>query len=144
MSKIRRKKKNKTRSERRAKKENISYGDPTLYPKCVGPGEQAHRFFLNIQSRMLNANRIIDYHEYWHQHYHELSGKKKKIMNIAVVQEDGTENEFELEMCCAECATRIYGWTANQFNKILQMNDPVKIPDNITTAEQFRQFVKTL
>jgi hypothetical protein len=70
-------------------------------------------------------------------------GEKKK-MNIAVVQEDGTENEFELEMCCADCAYRLYGWSGAQFEKVSKLEEPMKVPDNITTTEQFKQFVKTL
>jgi|ERR1700722_1779485 len=71
-------------------------------------------------------------------------GKDKTTMNIPVVQEDGTENEFELEMCCVECVARLYGWSATQFDKISKMSEPVKVPDNITTAEEFKQFIKTL
>lgn len=133
--------KNKFRRERRANKEKPYYGDVALCPTFVGPGQRMHRFLLNIPD---HGQLGIDYESIYANMIHDPYGRRKKIMNIAVVQEDGTENEFELEMCCATCATRIYGWTAHQFNKIYEMNESIKIPDNITTAEEFKQFVKTL
>ena len=65
-------------------------------------------------------------------------------MNIAVLHEDGTENEFEIEMCCDLCANTSYKWNAYQFNKVLDKSgkgEPIKVPDNVDSEKKFIEFV---
>jgi len=68
-------------------------------------------------------------------------------MNIPVVYEDETENEFDLELCCGECATKDYGWTTAQFAVIwdkVQKGEAIKLPDDVISEVKFKEFVKTL
>ena len=68
-------------------------------------------------------------------------------MNIPVVYEDETENEFDIELCCVECATKTYGWSSAQFTKVsdsIKNNIAIKIPDHIDSETKFKDFVKNL
>lgn len=68
-----------------------------------------------------------------------------RVMNIPVVHEDGIENEFDVEMCCAECARKNYGWSDAQYLKVYQKADKgesIQIPDNITDENKFKDFVR--
>lgn len=153
MSKIRRRKKKKSRSERRkARKAQVNWDVAACrsLPRNIGnySAEQAlsdrqRLFFHELNHTMFRSFRIkpIASHSRWC--WNSFFGEKKK-MNIAVIQEDGTENEFELEMCCPDCASRTYGWTSAQFERISKLTEPMKVPDNIRTEEEFKQFVKTL
>lgn len=134
MSKIRRRQKKRKRSERRAAKSRF---EPNF---TLQQHEVFHQLFTELNERYKREDADF----FTRMNSWCLFGVKKK-MNISVVQEDGTENEFELEMCCPDCATRLYGWTTAQFNKISTLGkEPLKVPDNIITTEQFKQFVKSL
>lgn len=68
-------------------------------------------------------------------------------MNIPVIQEDGTENEFEVELCCLDCARRDLGWSLEQYSFVLEKannNKSINIPNNIDSILKFRNYVKTL
>jgi hypothetical protein len=68
-------------------------------------------------------------------------------MNIPVIHENETENEFEVELCCPACATKTYGWLPNQFNKIYDSaikGESIKVPDNVNSEKEFIAFVKTI
>lgn len=72
---------------------------------------------------------------------------EKKQMNISIVHEDGSENEFEIDLCCDACALKDYGWSNAQFVKVIQSVDkgePLKISDSIDSEVKFKEFVKTL
>jgi hypothetical protein len=68
-------------------------------------------------------------------------------MNIPIIHENETENEFEVELCCPTCATQIYLWTLKQYDKVCQAaknGEPIKVPDNVNSEKQFIEFVKSL
>jgi hypothetical protein len=68
-------------------------------------------------------------------------------MNIPVVYDDETENEFDIELCCDNCALNSYGWTSAQFYKVLEHADkgiPIKVPNNVGSETQLKAFVKSL
>lgn len=68
-------------------------------------------------------------------------------MNIAVVYEDDTENEFEIEICCASCAMNSHAWTMAQFDfvcKKMNENQAIKIPSSVISEKEFIQFVRTI
>lgn len=72
--------------------------------------------------------------------------KRREVMNISVVHEDGTENEFDIELCCVECAAKSYKWNDAQFMKIwnnVQANTAIQVPDHIDSETKFIEFVKT-
>jgi hypothetical protein len=65
-------------------------------------------------------------------------------MNIPVIQEDGTENEFEIEMCCAMCANTNYGWSVEQFCKVYERADKgeaITVPNDVSSEDKFKLFV---
>lgn len=68
-------------------------------------------------------------------------------MNVPVVYEDETENEFDVELCCIECSAKTYGWSAEQFTKVLENVDKgvaIKVPDSVDSETKFQVFVKSL
>jgi len=70
-----------------------------------------------------------------------------KTMNIPVVYEDETEGEFELELCCAVCAQRAYGWSVEQFSKVFDMakkGEAIKLPSNVLNENSFKVFARSL
>ena len=70
-----------------------------------------------------------------------------RIMNIAVVHEDGTENEFDVELCCDGCAQKAYGWTKEQFSFVYSKADKgeaLQIPNRVDSEVKFKQYVKSL
>ena len=72
---------------------------------------------------------------------------RREVMNVPVVYEDETENEFDIELCCAECATQAYGWSAAQFTRILESVNKgfaIQVPDSIDSENRFKDFVKSL
>ncbi len=92
-----------------------------------------------IEIRGLKFHRVFQDDHYFHF-------GDKRIMNISVIHEDETENEIELELCCAMCSSA-YGWSSAQFDKIwaaASKSLPIKIPSSVDSVEKFKQFVKTL
>jgi hypothetical protein len=76
-------------------------------------------------------------------HFHTV----RRTMNIPVIYEDEEENEFEIELCCDVCALNYYGWTAAQFQKVLDSADkgmPIKVPGKIKSEATLKEFVKSL
>lgn len=72
---------------------------------------------------------------------------ERKKMNIPIIHEDETENEFEVELCCSTCAQQAYLWKLEQFNKVYKAatnSEPIKVPDNVNSEKQFIEFVKSL
>lgn len=71
----------------------------------------------------------------------------KRVMNIAVIHEDETENEFEVELCCSACAVNNYRWSDNQYNKVCDAAHGkliLTVPNNINTEAGFIEFVRSL
>lgn len=67
-------------------------------------------------------------------------------MQISIVHEDGTENEFEIPICCPDCS-RGRGWSEMQHTKIYGAatnGETIKVPDYVHNEEQFIQYVKSL
>lgn len=68
-------------------------------------------------------------------------------MNIPVVHESGTENEFEVELCCVDCAAKSYGWSSAQFCSVHKKaidGESIQVPDSVNSEQKFIAFVKTL
>jgi hypothetical protein len=71
----------------------------------------------------------------------------KTKMDISAIYDDETEAEFELEFCCASCAVEQWGWTVSQFTKAygrVSLNEPIKIPNNIKTLTEFKNYLKNI
>jgi hypothetical protein len=68
-------------------------------------------------------------------------------MDLPIIYSDNTENEIEIDLCCAECAKVNYGWTKSQFDKIMKdyvkTLAPIKVPDSIKTQQSFYKWVAT-
>jgi hypothetical protein len=78
---------------------------------------------------------------------HQTHFTRTTPMQISVIYEDGTENEFEIILCCYECHVNSYGWNQNQFNKVNELatkGEIIKVPNSVVNEEQFIKFVKTL
>ncbi len=74
--------------------------------------------------------------------WHGMKGKK---MNIPIVYDDETENEFDIELCCVECAKNNYGWSGDQFQRVLdsaEKGTPLKVPNRVKSEAALREFVK--
>lgn len=98
------------------------------------------------QTRLSKYVEFQQSHNYFHHFFNHWSYGAKK-MNIAVVHDDGTENEFEVELCCVECAAKSYGWSSAQFCSIHKKaidGDSIKIPDSVDSDKKFIAFVKGL
>lgn len=68
-------------------------------------------------------------------------------MNISVIQEDGTENEFEVAICCVDCASIELGWRNDQYNFIIKKvnnNESINVPNHIDSLIKFKNYIKTL
>ena len=65
-------------------------------------------------------------------------------MEISVIHEDGTENEFEIVLCCKDCAAKDYGWSVAQFDRIISSTEPIHVPNSIKSVFDFQKFVKNL
>lgn len=103
---------------------------------------------LNILNGCLPSPRIWGTPGYSYCFYEEVShwfnGPNQMI--ISTIQEDGTENEFEISVCCETCSKLKYGWNLRQHTIIKEniKNEQFKIPNNISTKQQFLNFVKSL
>lgn len=64
-------------------------------------------------------------------------------MDISAVHDDGTEVEFEINICCVSCA-QSYGWSADQFDKIYKkiQAGQLQVPASIKSNDDFIRFVK--
>jgi len=70
---------------------------------------------------------------------------KGKTVILSTINDNEDENEFEIELCCADCARVRYAWSTKQFEHILAKSSGViKIPNGVLTEEQFNVFVRTL
>lgn len=82
-------------------------------------------------------------------HYNNAFGgveyRKGGVHTISILHEDETENEFDVELCCETCASRYYGWTANQFNKVMCMTsgkEEIRIPSFVKDAREFKIYIR--
>lgn len=67
-------------------------------------------------------------------------------MDISIVYDDGSENEFDLPLCCASCSSSKYGFSAAQHDKVRAIIDKgtaLKVPDDTTTLQKLVAFIKT-
>jgi len=105
----------------------VQFYDPIQYHVEPRAYERVRRIFENICTTSLFNRR--------------------EVMNVPVVYEDETENEFDVELCCAECSAKTYGWSSGQFSKVsdsIKNGIAIKIPDHVDSENKFKDFVKTL
>ena len=82
------------------------------------PGYYMHSASNATTVKNYSSNSLIlEHHEaihkaFWTKNYNNLcltTFKSRSKMNIPVVYEDDTENEFEIQMCCPNCAKPVHG-----------------------------------
>jgi hypothetical protein len=66
-------------------------------------------------------------------------------MNISVVYSDGTENEFEIELCCYKCSRSKYNITKHQHDFLLKnRNSKIEVPDSVHSEGRFVNFISKI
>lgn len=87
--------------------------------------------------------------DFWYQPSQKLYdfhiGVSRKMI-VSVIHDDGTENEFELELCCIECAAAAYKWTPDQYLNILNnyRNKTFEnVPTDVNSSGRFIDFVRS-
>lgn len=137
---------------------NISFNAPNRNVRNSFLDESAHKSydvppFLTYSSWMRaiekretqRRNKLCKNYNYFSFECDSSSRRFRNKMNIPVVQEDGTENEFELDICCDNCAYKEYQWQPAQFiaavNAITN-GSPIKVPNSIDSVEKFKEFIR--
>jgi hypothetical protein len=75
------------------------------------------------------------------------SGKAKRMATISIIHHDETENEFEIDLCCEDCAQKDYGWTKEQYELVSSRADhsqPLRVPDGVNTERDLIEHIRTL
>jgi len=142
-----------SRAAKKAKQRKLfPYGRPKECPKpqdrpAVVMLERMHAAYAAARRAREEINRQGVYWNYPYGGATACSIFGGRVMNIPVIHEDETENEFDIEMCCEACASKNYGWTGTQYTEVYQKaekGEPIQIPDDVTDETKFRAFVKTL
>lgn len=103
------------------------------------------------QIKLYDHNNTFTF--YYHLQQHGNNGfclqtlREKNTMNIPVIYDDETENEFDIELCCASCAKKAYGWDEAKFKSVcdnVSNGIAIKLPNSIDSDGKFKEFVKTL
>ena len=69
------------------------------------------------------------------------------MATISIIHEDETENEFEIDICCEDCAKSDYGWNKEQYDLFcsrVHHTQPFRVPDSIQSDKQLIAYVQTL
>lgn len=67
-------------------------------------------------------------------------------MDISITYDDGSENEFDLPLCCEDCSRNTHGFSNAQYTKVKEITDngtTLKVPDDITTLDKLIAFIKS-
>lgn len=70
----------------------------------------------------------------------------KITMQVSVIYEDETENEFDVAICCVDCARTQYGLNDESYQRLLsrvQDSEAVKLPAHIQDAKALVEFLVT-
>lgn len=139
---MKKKSKRKTRRFRRKLQEELLRKEEALKKQI---SKRPDSFWQVELRKYIERKTHNDHNNLWHFFNHWSYGVKK--MNIPVVHDDGTENEFEVELCCIDCAAKTYGWSPTQFGSIHKKaidGESIKVPDGVNSEQKFIAFVKTL
>lgn len=68
-------------------------------------------------------------------------------MNIPVIHDDGTENEFEIDLCCKNCVYNKYKWNNNTYDYIRAVasrGNPIKLSSDINSEQKFIEHISKI
>jgi hypothetical protein len=66
-------------------------------------------------------------------------------MNIAVIQDEEVENEYQIHMCCDICARDHHELNAKQYTWLKAFTDakkPVPVPSSVSNLDEFIAFIQ--